>query len=361
MSLATTTVAGEIQLAGDLAGNNNGASPALTNTGVTAGSYNLLNATIDSKGRVTAASSATANQVTALLPTATSTVAGIASVDTSTPLTITAGAIGVATATNASKGVVQLGTTLKATAGVVDIDTAGLATSSTLGVVSVPAGSGLSVTGGQIGLVPATPSTIGGVKVGTGLSVAGDGTVSAPYATDSVAGVVKISALSNLTVSGDGTLSLNMPPATNSTPGVVYSANSQDIAIDNGTMTLGINVAKTNVSNQFTATQYYATYTVTTGGLGIQPDFGAANIFEYTITADSTFSPPSNYSSGTGSGSVWTIVIKLSGTTTRTITLAGGYNAPYTTFTLTQAQPIAILTVVSTASTLYTSIARGFE
>ena len=56
MALATNTSPGEIQLAGDLAGNNDATAPELTNTAVVAGIYNVPALTIDSKGRVTTAS-----------------------------------------------------------------------------------------------------------------------------------------------------------------------------------------------------------------------------------------------------------------------------------------------------------------
>ena len=88
MANATTTIAGDIQLAGDLAGNNNAASPTLSNTGVTPGTYTNALYTVDSKGRITSAANNS-------LPVATTTTSGVVQIGSG--LSVTDGVVSVVT------------------------------------------------------------------------------------------------------------------------------------------------------------------------------------------------------------------------------------------------------------------------
>jgi hypothetical protein len=78
---------------------------------------------------------------------------------------------------------------------------------------TTPGGTAISGGGSGYILPKASNNTLGGVKVGANLSISGDGTISvaAPYvlttATASVVGGIKVGA--NLSISGDGTLSAN--------------------------------------------------------------------------------------------------------------------------------------------------------
>ena len=89
MTQATSTILGEIKLAGDLAGSTDANAPELIATGVTPGQYVVPTITVDAKGRITAASSGTNSSIAAVLPEATAGQKGIAKIGANINLTTT--------------------------------------------------------------------------------------------------------------------------------------------------------------------------------------------------------------------------------------------------------------------------------
>ena len=89
MTQATSTILGEIKLAGDLAGSADANAPELITSGVTPGQYVVPTITVDAKGRITAATSGTNSTLAAILPEATAGQKGIAKIGSNINLTTT--------------------------------------------------------------------------------------------------------------------------------------------------------------------------------------------------------------------------------------------------------------------------------
>lgn len=282
MTAATNTVLGEIKLAGDLAGSVDANYPQLTPTGVTPGSYTFPALTVDGKGRITAAASATSGDFIEKMPNATESQKGVVKIGDNISVTSTVNAgyqnVIFSSLSGAGDALITVGPALYATIatniGITTITIQNVpktfttllseinAQLSSISCSAAIAGNNISLSStvpgatsfveisndnlfkylqGYVSVGPkvygtgesviyvkdASVADKGVMKVGNGLSsidgIVSIDTANLPKASESELGVVKVGA--GLTVNV-GTLSLNpstveFPYATSTTPGVV--------------------------------------------------------------------------------------------------------------------------------------------
>ena len=222
MANATTTIAGDVQLAGDLAGNNNAASPTLTDTAVTPGSYSLANITVDSKGRLTAAVSG--------VPAMLGDVLGSPTANYLANTAVTPGTYALATVTVDSKGRVTA-----ASSETLLGDVGGTASSTVLANTAVTPGSytGVDITVDSKGRI--TSAASGGVTLSGDVSGPNTATVLANTAVTpgsyTLANITvdskgRITAASSSTLSGD----LTGAPGANALTTTGVTAGSYSLA-----------------------------------------------------------------------------------------------------------------------------------
>lgn len=230
MAIATNTTLGDIQLAGDLAGSNNGLAPELTavadlapgNTNP-AGSYVLPIFTVDAKGRVLTAAEGDPEDLLPIIPDASTSVKG--KVQIGSNLNVTDGVVSVPVGSASVAGVVRPdGTSVSVNNGVISVDLGNIpqASNSVYGLVRIQPGGGINVVDGVITAdVPPLASSVqkGILQAGANISISPESAISIPKATSSVFGVVKPGYGLKVV---DGVLSIDdIALATDTTPGLV--------------------------------------------------------------------------------------------------------------------------------------------
>lgn len=353
MATATNTTLGEIRLAGDLAGSNNGLAPELTATGVTPGSYTLPSVTIDAKGRITAA---TSTNLSTALPTATSSQLGVARPDNSTiqidgtgklSANISIASYGVAgicrpdstTISIDGSGVIsarQATSTLNGIArpdnSTITVDGSGVisapaikATSSTLGAVkpdnsTITVDANGTITSTITASTVATTSSAGIVRPdNTTIAIDGTGVISliaapsTPIATSSSAGRVKPD---NTTIQVDVAGTISGKPATSTSAGVVSIDTSSGLSVTDGVLSLAANVAKVNSNNTFTK-MIKSTLTVQTIAAGSTTTVTGleSNVYQFKLSTSAPNGAASINMSGKSLGAEYTVVLDVTTTT----------------------------------------------
>lgn len=290
--------------------------------------------------------------------TATGAVSGVVRIQEGNGLTVSGGTITISQpdASGAVKGIVQAGSGFSISGGVLSYTSAGDATTSTKGIVQINSSSyltissgvlgtsipdatgavkglvqidtagGLSVSSGVVSIANATPSTKGIVTAGTGITLSGGQISMVTDATTSVKGIIQPSSTNFSVASGV----VSMLDATNSTTGIVTTANSANITITAGDMNVGTNIPKLDTANTFTARQAAALVTDTFAA-SYTPDWSVSNTIEVVMTGNMTLNNPTNMVAG----GVYTLILTQDATGSRTLTISGSAYKTNQTITLT--------------------------
>lgn len=232
-----------------------------------------------------------------------------------------------------------------------------VASASTLGMVKI--GTGLYMSGDNALTVAqdASTSTKGFIEANTGFSVS-SGVLSAGIGSESAFGIVCIgesnttlmayNTISNPGYPEDGTSGLRFRRCDIGVnnlayPGIVRSADTGNISINNGVMDTGVNIPRKDLANTFNKAQVVASQVY------VDTDWSRGNNFTMTLSSNVTSVPaPTN----AVPGQVVNLIIKQDATGGRTLT---GWNSVYkfaSTLTLsTAANAVDIITIICKSST----------
>ena len=257
MTTATNTSLGEIKLAGDLAGNNDGLAPALTTVLSTPGAFVLPTITVDAKGRTTAVSNTSGASIAAFIPDATTSSKGVVKIGANINIDNTSAAgyqvinYGGTLLTSTSTALCNNGASysfelIRDSVGPLKVELTASSLNTVANVISainaVIAPFVISLSGGNLKITSGSTGTnssvsiindflfqyiTGYIGISTAVLGTGDGTISVSDASSTVKGVAKFS--SDFTVSG-GAVSLTLRDATASVKGVVQVGSGLDVS-----------------------------------------------------------------------------------------------------------------------------------
>jgi len=335
MALATNTSPGEIQLAGDLAGNNDATAPELTDLGIVSGQYVYPSVTVDNKGRITNIVTGDPSTLSNLIPAASATARGtvqaglglsvnqnalagynevnfntaidgteltdlVSCAEYSITITVDFGITQVITLSNVILTTIndiinQINNLLSGATGTV-VNGKVRFTSDTTGRLSLVeinddnvfkcATGFTSIALVVVGLASceinadiATISNVGIIQVGSGLAVDGTGLLSTNIASSTNLGTVQIG--SGLTVDGTGVLSATaIPDGSLSVKGIVQIGTGIDVT--NGLISASV---ANNTDKGIVSSANVNNISITAGNINVGSDIALLNVSNNWTTA----------------------------------------------------------------------------